>query len=166
MKLNPKWCMHEYKWSVLIDLMFTENSGRKKKTVPFRPMRLFCSSSFTQMKKLARRHQQQQEQQNSQRLGQGRGSVMEAKQGGKNLQAFSKCHSHMDTNCLSTAMQGIHKCVPLPVEAQRAAVSEWLWYVIPNSSQTLSMLTEASTFLEEICSAEELTLEEISRRLT
>ncbi|KAK4811387.1 hypothetical protein QYF61_000571 [Mycteria americana] len=33
-------------------------------------MRLFCSSSFIQMKKLARRHQQQQEQQNSQRLGQ------------------------------------------------------------------------------------------------
>lgn len=119
----------------------------EEKIVPFRPMRLFCSSSFAQMKKLARRHQQQQEQQNSQRLGQGRGSVMEAKQGGKNLQTFSKCHFHMDTYCLSTAMQGIHKCVPLPVVAHRAAVSEWLWYVIPNSSQTHELLTEASTFL-------------------
>ncbi|XP_031457871.1 LIM homeobox transcription factor 1-beta [Phasianus colchicus] len=60
-----------------------------------RVVQVWFQNQRAKMKKLARRHQQQQEQQNSQRLGQGRGSVMEAKQGGKNLQAFSKCHSHM-----------------------------------------------------------------------
>lgn len=54
MKLNPEWCVYEYKWSELIDLVFAESFARKQncciRSHEIVLFFLFCSDEETSTK--------------------------------------------------------------------------------------------------------------------